>query len=116
MREVHDQASPDHSHETDEMSGVDLTQEERRLNSVGLGMSVDVGNRLDVRKGKGQRRVGSGMHRQDARESEVQECVAKMQGSQRFRSVLLRCKLAWDGARGFGIGIRCSGMILMTRE
>ena len=33
-------------------------------------MSVDVGNRLDARKRKGQRSVGSGMHRLDARESE----------------------------------------------
>ena len=31
-----------------------------------------------------------------------------------FRSVLLRCELAWDGARGFGIGIGCSGVILTT--
>ena len=34
-------------------SGVDLTQEERRSNGVVLGMSVDVGNGLDVRKRKG---------------------------------------------------------------
>ena len=32
--------------------GVDLTQKERRLNGVGSGMSVDVGNQLDVRKRK----------------------------------------------------------------
>ena len=30
--------------------------------SVGLGRSVGVGNRLDMRKGKGQMSVGSGMH------------------------------------------------------
>ena len=53
-------------------------QEERRLNSIGLGMSVDVGNQFDMRKGKGRSSVGSGMHRQDARESEVWECIAKM--------------------------------------
>ena len=46
MREVCDQALPDCSRETDETLGIDLTQEERRLNSVGLGMSVDVRNRL----------------------------------------------------------------------
>ena len=52
MREVCDQALPNHNCETNETSGVDLTQEERRLNSVGLRMSVDVGNQLDARKGK----------------------------------------------------------------
>ena len=31
-----------------------------------------------------------------------------------FRSALLRCELARDGARGFGSGIGCLGMILMT--
>ena len=30
-REVHDQALPDHSRETDEMLGVDLTQEEEKV-------------------------------------------------------------------------------------
>ena len=60
-REVRDRASPDRSRETDETSGMDLTQEQRRSNGVGLGMSVDVGSRLDARKGKGQRCVGSGM-------------------------------------------------------
>ena len=34
-REVHDWALPDRSHKTDEMSGIDLTQEERRLKGVG---------------------------------------------------------------------------------
>ena len=38
--------------------GVDLTQKERRLNGVGLGMSVDVGNQLDVRKRKDRMSVG----------------------------------------------------------
>ena len=33
-----------------------------------------------------------------------------------FGSVLLRRELAQDGARGFGSGIGCSGMILMTRD
>ena len=31
-----------------------------------------------------------------------------------FGSALLRCELARDGVRGFGSGIGCSGMILMT--
>ena len=43
------------------MSGIDLTQEGRRSKGVGSGMSVDVGNRLDVRKRKGQTSVGAGM-------------------------------------------------------
>ena len=43
-REVRDRASPDHSRETDETSGMDLTQEQRRLNGVGSGMSVVVRN------------------------------------------------------------------------
>ena len=60
-REVRDQASPDHSHETDEMLGMVLTQEERRSNGVGSGMSVVVGNRLDARKGRGRRCIRSGM-------------------------------------------------------
>ena len=36
--------------------------------SVRSGMSVGVGSRLDARERKGQRCVGSGMHRLDARE------------------------------------------------
>ena len=33
-----------------------------------------------------------------------------------FGSALLRRELALDGARGFGFGIGCSGVILMTRD
>ena len=33
-----------------------------------------------------------------------------------YRSALLRYELAWDGARGFRIDIRCLGVILMTWE
>ena len=44
VREVRDQASPDRSRETDETSGIDLMQEERRSKGVGSGMSVDVRN------------------------------------------------------------------------
>ena len=43
-REVRDWASPDRSCKTNEMSGMDLTQEQRRSNGVGSGMSVDVRN------------------------------------------------------------------------
>ena len=52
-REVHDRASPNHSHETNGMLGVDLMQKERRLNSIGSGMGMGVGNQLDVRKTEG---------------------------------------------------------------
>ena len=52
-REIRDRALPDRSRETDEMSGIDLTQEERRSKGIGSGMSVDVGNQLDARKRKG---------------------------------------------------------------
>ena len=63
VREVHDWASPDCSRETDETSGVDLMQEERRSNGVGSGMNMDVGNRLNARIQKVEGvsgRVGSG--------------------------------------------------------
>ena len=66
-REVRNQASPDHSRETDETSGVDLMQEERRSNSVWSGMGVNVGNQLDAKKREGRRSVRSGMHQQDTR-------------------------------------------------
>ena len=39
-----------------------------------------------------------------------------MQGSQRFGSALLRHELTQDGARGFGFGIECLGMVLTTRD
>ena len=79
-REARDRASPDRSRETDETSGMDLTQEQRRSNGVRSGMSVDVGSQLDARKGKGRRCVGSGMsvgvgNRLDARERKGQRCV-----------------------------------------
>ena len=80
VREVRDRASPNRSRETDEMSGIDLTQEQRRLNGVGLGMSVDVKNRLDARKRKGRRCIRSGMrvgvrNRLDARKRKGRRCV-----------------------------------------
>ena len=43
----------------------------------------------------------------------VWECIAEMQGGQRVRGCV-RLELAQDGARGFGFGIGCSGVILMT--
>ena len=46
-------------------------------------MSVDVGNRLDARKRKGRRCVGSGMHWLDARESEcLGVCCRDARGSE----------------------------------
>ena len=54
VRKVRDQALPDHSHETNETSGVDLTQKERRSNE------------LRVRNGCG-----------------CWECVSETQGNQR---------------------------------
>ena len=45
----------------------------------------------------------------------VQECVTETRGGQRVRRCIRR-KLAWDGARGFGFGIGCSEVILMTRD
>ena len=38
-----------------------------------------------------------------------------MRGGQRVQGCVRR-ELARDGARGFGFGIGCSGMILMTRD
>ena len=73
VREVRDWALPDCSCKTDETSGMDLMQEERRLNGVKSGMSVDVGNRLDARKRKGRRSIRSGMRHLDTRESECSE-------------------------------------------
>ena len=52
-KEVRDRASPDRSRETDETSGMGLTQEERRSKDVRSGMSVVVGNRLEARERKG---------------------------------------------------------------
>ena len=69
-REVCDWALPNRRRKTDETSGMDLMQEERRLNNIRSRMSVDVRNRLDTRKRKGRRSIRLGMRRLDARESE----------------------------------------------
>ena len=71
---------PECSCETDETSGMGLMQEERRLKGVGSGMGVDVGNRLDARKRRGQGCVGSGMsvgvgNRLDARKRKGRRSV-----------------------------------------
>ena len=63
------------------MSGIDLTQEDRRLK---------------------EHRVGNALTRH--------------KGVRGFGSALLRCELAQDGARGYGVGKRCSGMVLITWE
>ena len=46
----------------------------------------------------------------------VGNASTRCKGVRVFGSALLRCKLARDGARGFGSDIGCSGMILMTRD
>ena len=79
-REVCDRASPDHSHETDETSGMGLTQGEGRSKGIGSGMGIDVGNRLNARKRRGRGCVGSGMSvgvgsRLDARERKGRRSV-----------------------------------------
>ena len=43
----------------------------------------------------------------------VRECVAETRGGQRVRGCVRR-ELARDGTRGFGFGIGCLGVILMT--
>ena len=88
---------PDRSCETDESPGIDLTQEEGRLNECQVGNGVDVGN-----------------------------ASMRCKGVRGFGSALLGCELAWDGARGFGsVSLRCklvwdekrcSGMVLKTWE
>ena len=60
-REVRDRALPDRSRKTDETSGIDLMQRSEGQMSVGSGMGVGVGNRLDARKGKGRMSIRSGM-------------------------------------------------------
>ena len=45
----------------------------------------------------------------------VQESIAETRGGQRVRGCVRR-ELAWDGARGFGFGIGCSGVILITQD
>ena len=46
----------------------------------------------------------------------VGNASARRKGVGVFGSALLRCELAQDGARGFRFGIRCLGVILMTRD
>ena len=69
-------------------------QEERRSNGVGLGMSVDVGNRLDARKRKGRMSVGLGMsvgvrNRLDTRERKGRRSVGL--GMRRLDARELEC-------------------------
>ena len=42
---------------------------------------------------------------------DVRNVSMRHKGVRGFRSALLRHKLAWDGARGFGIGKGYSGMV-----
>ena len=50
------------------------------------------------------------------KECRVGNVLTRRKGVGVFGSALLRCELARDGAREFGNGIGCSGMILMTRD
>ena len=72
-------------------------------------MSVGVGNRLDTRIQKVEGTlgwVGNGYN--------VGSALSRRKGVRGFGSALLRRELARDGARGFGFGIGCSGVVLMT--
>ena len=46
----------------------------------------------------------------------IGNALTRCKGVGVFGSALLRCELAWDGARGFRFGIGCSGVILMTQD
>ena len=50
------------------------------------------------------------------KEHQVRDVSMRCKGVRGFRSALLRCELAQDGARGYGVGKRCLGMVLMTQE
>ena len=45
----------------------------------------------------------------------VRNAFVETQGGQRVQECV-RHELAWDGARGFGFGKGCSGMVLMTQD
>ena len=47
---------------------------------------------------------------------QVGNALTRRKGVGVFGSALLRRELAQDGARGFGFGIGCSGVILVTRD
>ena len=63
------------------MSGINLTQEDRRLKEHWVG-----------------------------------DASMRCKGVRGFGSALLRCEFAQDGARGYGVGKKCSGVVLMTQE
>ena len=64
-------------------------------------------NGLDAEEEK-VRSIGSGVG------IGVRNVSMRREGVRGFGSVLLRCELAWDGARGFRIGKGGSGMVLMA--
>ena len=45
----------------------------------------------------------------------VRNVLTRRKGVKGFGSALMRCKLAWDGARRFGIGKSGSGMVLIAK-
>ena len=46
----------------------------------------------------------------------VGNVLMRCKGIGGFGSALLRCELAQDGARGFGSGKKCLGMVLMAQK
>ena len=50
------------------------------------------------------------------KERQVRNASTRCKGVGVFGSVLLRCELAQDEARGFGFGKGCSGVVLTTRD
>ena len=67
---------------------------------------------IDLTRGRGKvkgasGRVGNGYS--------VGNAFVEMQGGQRVRECV-RCELAQDGARGFGFGKGCSGVVLTTQD
>ena len=46
----------------------------------------------------------------------VGNASTRCKGVGEFGSALLRCELAQDGAREFGSGKRCLGMVLMAQK
>ena len=113
MREVHNQALPDHSHKTNENIGNILDAERREGQmSIRSEMGVDVGNRLDAKKREGQKSVGLGMsigvRNASTRHKRVggfrRECIVKTQTD------LGWTQRVWDWQEVLGGGSDDSGM------
>ena len=90
--------------------------EERRTRTYQVREVCD--QALPDRSHKTDETLGVDLMQEDRRLKEHWVGNASMgcKGVRGFRSALLRCELAWDGARGFGMGNGCLGMVLMTQE